>query len=70
MVKNPSTNAVDGMFNPHVQKIPWRRKWQFTAVFLVREAHGQRSLGSPVHDVAESAVVVATEQQQIKKKDT
>ena len=25
-------------------KIPWRRKWQPTAVFLPGESHGQRSL--------------------------
>ena len=25
-------------------KIPWRRKWQLTPVFLPRESHGQRSL--------------------------
>ena len=26
------------------QKIPWRRAWQPTPVFLPREFHGQRSL--------------------------
>ena len=26
------------------QKIPWRRKWQPTPVFLPGESHGQRSL--------------------------
>ena len=31
-------------FNPPTGKIPWRRKWQFTAVFLPGESHGQRSL--------------------------
>ena len=31
-------------FNPWVQKIPWSRKWQPTAVFLPGESHGQRSL--------------------------
>ena len=30
-------------FNPWVRKIPWRRKWQLTPVFLLRESHGQRS---------------------------
>ena len=30
--------------NPWVGKIPWRRKWQPTLVFLPREFHGQRSL--------------------------
>ena len=29
-------------FNPWVGKIPWRRKWQPTPVFLPRESHGQR----------------------------
>ena len=27
-----------------VRKIPWRRKWQPTPVFLPGESHGQRSL--------------------------
>ena len=31
-------------FNPWVGKIPWRRKWQPTPVFLPGKSHGQRSL--------------------------
>ena len=31
-------------FDPWVRKIPWRRKWQLTPVFLPGESHGQRSL--------------------------
>ena len=31
-------------FNPWVWKIPWRRKWQPTPVFLPGQSHGQRSL--------------------------
>ena len=31
-------------FGPRLRKIPWRRKWQPTPVFLPREFHGQRSL--------------------------
>jgi len=31
-------------FNPCVGKIPWRRAWQRTPVFLLGESHGQRSL--------------------------
>ena len=31
-------------FNPWVRKIPQRRKWQLTPVFLPGEFHGQRSL--------------------------
>ena len=30
--------------NPWVRKIPWRRKWQPTPIFLPGESHGQRSL--------------------------
>jgi len=31
-------------FDPWVGKIPWRRKWQPTPVFLLGESHRQRSL--------------------------
>ena len=31
-------------FDPWVGKIPWRRKWQPTSVFLPGKAHGQGSL--------------------------
>ena len=31
-------------FNPWIGKIPWRRAWQPTPVFLPGESHGQRSL--------------------------
>ena len=31
-------------FNPWVGKIPWRRKWQPTPLFLPGKSHGQRSL--------------------------
>ena len=31
-------------FNPWVRKIPWRRKWQHTAVFLPAQSYAQRSL--------------------------
>ena len=30
--------------DPWVRKIPWRRKWQPTPVFLPGDSHGQRSL--------------------------
>ena len=32
-------------FNPWVGKIPWRRAWQPTPVFVPGEFHGQRNLG-------------------------
>ena len=31
-------------FNPWVRKIPWRRKWQPTPVFLTGKFHGRRSV--------------------------
>ena len=31
-------------FDPWVRKIPWRRKWQATPVFLSEKSHGQRRL--------------------------
>ena len=41
-------------FHPWVGKIPWRRAWQPTPVFLPAESHGQRSLVGTVHGVTES----------------
>ena len=40
-------------FHPWVQKIPWRRAWQRTPIFLPGESHGQRSLAI-VYRVAKS----------------
>ena len=59
VVKNPLANAGDirdkGWFDPWVGKIPWRRAWQPTPVFLPGESHGQRSLvGYTVHEVTKS----------------
>ena len=31
-------------FDPWVGKIPWKRKWQLTPVFLPEKSHRQRSL--------------------------
>ena len=31
-------------YDPWIRKIPWRRKWQSTPVFLPGTSHGQRSL--------------------------
>ena len=44
VVKNLPANAGDASSNPWVGKIPWRRKWQPTPIFLPGESHGQRSL--------------------------
>ena len=43
--KNPPAKAGDPRFNPWDGKIPWRRKWQPTAVFFPEKSRGQRSLG-------------------------
>ena len=47
VVKNPPANVSRrkrSEFDPWVGKIPWRRKWQPTPVFLPGESYGQRSL--------------------------
>ena len=41
-------------FNPSVGKIPWRRKWQPTLVFLPGRFHDRRVLRTVVHGVAKS----------------
>ena len=49
-------------FDPSVGKIPWRRKWQPTPVFLPGESHGQRSLaGYSPWGCKESDTIEATE---------
>jgi len=58
VIKNVSANAGDGqgagrgVFNPWVRKIPWRKKWQPTPLFLPGKSHGQRSLRATVQGVA------------------
>ena len=42
--KESACNAGDLGFKSWVGKIPWRRKWQPTPVFLSGESYGQRSL--------------------------
>ena len=47
VVKNSPANADRRKrhgFDPWMGKIPWRRAWQPTVVFLPGELHGQRSL--------------------------
>ena len=46
MVKKLPANAGDRRdgLDPWVKKIPWRRAWQPTPVFLPGDSHGQRSL--------------------------
>ena len=47
VIKNLPADAGDvrdSGFDPWVRKIPWRRKWQPTPVFLPGKSHRQRSL--------------------------
>ena len=65
VIKNPSANGGDVSFNPWVGKIPWRRKWQPTPVFLLDKCHGQRSLvGYHPQDLKRVKDSLATKQQQ------
>ena len=41
-------------FHPWIRKIPWRRKWQPTPVFLPKKSHGQRNWQATVHEAANS----------------
>ena len=45
------------LFSPWVGKIPWRRAWQSTPVFLPGEPHGQRSLAGYSHKDLDTAEV-------------
>ena len=42
--KEPACQCRRHRFNPWVRKMPWRRKWQPTPVFLPGKCHGERSL--------------------------
>ena len=44
LVKNLPADAGEVGSIPELRKIPWRRKWQPTPVFLPGKFHGQRSL--------------------------
>ena len=40
----PMQETYEIQFDPWVRKVPWRRAWQPTPVFLPGESHGERSL--------------------------
>ena len=42
MIKNLPKNGRRCGFDPWVGKIPWKREWPPTSVFLPGEFHGQR----------------------------
>ena len=60
--KEPTCQCRRLRFDSWVGKIPWRRKWQPTPVFLPGGSHGQRSLaGYTVHGVTRVGHDLATE---------
>ena len=59
MVKNPPANAGDMV--PWYSKIPWRRKWLPTPVFLPGKSHGERSHGVTESDTAEYITDISPE---------
>ena len=53
--KESTCNTGETGFNSWVKKIPWRRKWQPTPVFLPGTSHGQRAWRVTVHGVAKES---------------
>jgi len=54
--KESTCNAGNLGLTPGLGKIPWRRKWLTTPVFLPREFHGQGSWQATVHGVKKSRI--------------
>ena len=57
VVKSPPANAGDVRDNgldPWVRKIPWRRAWQSTPVFLLENPMDRKAWWATVHGVAQS----------------
>ena len=52
LIRDPPANTGDRGSIPGIGKIPWRRKWQPTAVFLPGKSHGQRSWWAAAHGIA------------------
>ena len=60
VVKNLPANAGDAGSDPRLGKIPWRRRWQLTPVFLSGKFSGQKSLvGYTPWDLKELATTAA-----------
>ena len=61
VVKNPPASAGDIKRHGFIGKIPWRRAWQPTPVFLPGELHGQKSrVGYSIWGWKESDTTEAT----------
>ena len=54
MVQNPPANAGDAgdRFNPSVRKMPWRRAWQLTPIFLPGNPMDRGTWQATVHGIA------------------
>ena len=52
--KESAYQGGDVELDPWFGKIPWRRKWQPTLVFLPGKLHGQRSLEATVYEISKS----------------
>ena len=62
VVKNPPANAGKRhKFDRWVGKIPWRKAWQPTPVFLPGESYGQRSLAGAAHRVTQSQTLLRSD---------
>ena len=72
-VKESACQCKRCRFDPLVGKIPWRRKWQPTLVFLPGKSHGQRSLavyslwGHKVSHMTQQLTTTTTKQYATKK---
>ena len=53
MVKNLPPRQ-ETWFDPWVRKVPWRRKWQPTVVFLPGKSMDRRAWQATAHGVAKS----------------
>ena len=52
-------------FDPWVRKIPWRREWQLTPVFLPEKSHQRLLAGYSPRDQKELGLTAHTQQQQM-----
>ena len=55
MVKNFPASARRHGFDPWVGKIPWRRKWQSTLVFLLGNPMDRGAWQATVHGVMQES---------------
>ena len=72
MVNNLPASAGDikDRFSSRVGKIPWRREWLSTPVFLPGEFHGERNLAGYVYGIAKSWTQLSDSHFQGKKEES